>query len=523
MNLINDAWIPVIRADGLKEQIAPWQLTGLDNPVVDINAPRPDFQGALYQFLIGLIQTCFAPEDEEDWLNNWESPPSPDALKQAFDKAAFAFELDNPDGVAFMQDYDLPKGENKPIAGLLIDAPGGKTIKDNLDHFIKHGQVSQLCSSCTATALFTLQTNAPAGGVGHRVSLRGGGPLTTLLIPKEQPSTLWQKIWLNIFNQEDKKSAATLDAQVFPWLAETRLSDKKGRITTPLDVHWLQAYWGMPRRIRLTDKTEQQPCDLCGQSAEQLFSGYRTQNYGINYDGAWVHPLTPYRFDSKDKELPLSLKGQQGGLIYRHWLGLALQDNENGDKAAEIVQFFNHERGRELHSAMASIWCFGYDMDNMKARCWYESRFPVFYLSEQQQNNLMHWAAELINAAREVVKMLRTQIKEAWFKRPKDAKGDMSVIDRQFWENTEADFFRLLEQLARLPEDTGKAPPEIYQNWFNTLQRTVFKIFENATLASIPENLDLKRIVEAKNGLRKKFYGNKAIKNLKINMQEETA
>jgi len=221
--------------------------------------------------------------------------------------------------------------------------------------------------------------------------------------------------------------------------------------------------------------------------------------------------------------LPLSLKGQQGGLVYRHWLGLALQDNENGDKAAEIVQFFNHERGRELHSAMASIWCFGYDMDNMKARCWYESRFPVFYLSEQQQNNLMHWAAELINAAREVVKMLRTQIKEAWFKRPKDAKGDMSVIDRQFWENTEADFFRLLEQLARLPEDTGKAPPEIYQNWFNTLQRTVFKIFENATLASIPENLDLKRIVEAKNGLRKKFYGNKAIKNLKINMQEETA
>ncbi len=523
MNLINDAWVPVIRTDGRRERIAPWQLTETDNPVMELDAPRPDFQGALYQFLIGLLQTCFAPEDEDDWLDYWQTPPSPEALKKAFDKVAFAFELDNPDGIAFLQDYDLPDGESKSIAGLLIDAPGGKTIKDNLDHFIKGGQMNRLCPSCTATALFTLQTNAPAGGVGHRVGLRGGGPLTTLLIPKNEPSTLWQKIWLNIFNQEEKEPAEQLNASVFPWLGETRISDKKGQITTPLDVHWLQAYWGMPRRIRLTGKTEQQQCDLCGHFEEQLFTEYRTKNYGVNYDGAWVHPLTPYRFDPKDKELPLSLKGQQGGLIYRHWLGLALQDNENGDKAAEIVQFFNSERGRKLNTEMASIWCFGYDMDNMKARCWYESRFPVFYLTERQQNNLMHWAFELINAAREVVKILRSQIKEAWFKRPKDAKGDMSVIDRQFWEETEADFFRLLEQLAKLPGETGMAPPDVYKNWFNTLQRTVFQIFESATLASVPEDLDLKRIVAAKNSLRKKFYNNKAIKNLKIKMQEEEA
>ncbi len=523
MNLINDAWIPVIRADGTKTAIAPWQLTETENSVMELNAPRPDFQGALYQFLIGLLQTCFVPEDEDEWLEFWETPPTPDELKRQLEKMTFAFELDNQEGVAFLQDYDLPDGEPKNISALLIEAPGGKTIKDNLDHFVKGGKVNQLCPSCTATALFTLQTNAPSDGVGHRVGLRGGGPLTTLLIPKTNAITLWQKIWLNIFNREEKETPEKIDASIFPWLAETRLSDKKGKITTPLDAHWLQAYWGMPRRIRLATKVEAKHCDLCDDYSELLFTEYRTKNYGINYDGAWVHPLTPYRFDPKKKELPLSLKGQQGGLGYRHWLGLALQDSENGDKAAEIVQFFNAERGRELECRSASLWCFGYDMDNMKARCWYDTRFPVFYLDDQQQNNLMAWAAELIGAAREVVKLLRGQIKEAWFRRPQDAKGDMSGIDRQFWEMTEMDFYRLLEQLAKLPGDTGMAPPEIYQDWFNTLQRTVFQIFESATLASVPEDLDLKRIIAAKNSLRKKFYGNKAIKNLKIKMQQEAA
>ena len=521
MNLITNNWIPIIRQDGRYELIAPWQIAETENPVIEINAPRADFQGALYQLLIGLLQTCFAPEDEDEWLDCWETTPELLKLKEAFEKVAFAFELDNPEGVAFLQDYDLVDGETKSISALLIEAPGGKTIKDNLDHFIKGGKVNQLCPSCSAAALFTLQTNAPSGGVGHRVGLRGGGPLTTLLIPENNSATLWQKLWLNVLNGEEKKSAETIDSRIFPWLDRTRVSDKKGMITTPQNVHSLQAYWGMPRRIRFTTKVEQGVCDLCAQQVEWLFTEYRTKNYGVNYDGAWVHPLTPYRFDPNKKELPLSLKGQQGGLGYRHWLGLALQDIENGDKAAEIVQFFNAERGREFSNNLASLWCFGYDMDNMKARCWYESRFPVFYLDERQRNNLMEWAAELIGAAREVIKLLRTHIKEAWFRRPKDVKGDMSQINAQFWQATERDFYRLLEQLAKLHSDTGMAPPEIYQSWYAALQNKMFQIFETSTLETIPEDLDLKRIIAAKNELRKKFHGNKAIKNIKAKAKEE--
>lgn len=523
MNLITDEWIPVIRQDKSPGCIAPWQIAEQDNPVIEINAPRPDFQGALYQFLIGLLQTCFAPEDEDKWHEYGENPPTQDGLKTHFEKVAFAFEVDNPDGAAFMQDFDLPDGETKPISALLIEAPGEKTIKDNLDHFIKRGHGDQLCCSCSATALFTLQTNAPSGGSGHRVGLRGGGPLTTLIMPDNETASLWQKLWLNVFNQEEMKSAEIIDASVLPWLDATRLSDEKGVITTPIDVHPLQRYWGIPRRIRLTTKIEHGVCDLCGIQSEQLYKEYRTKKHGVKYDGAWVHPLTPYRFDTKKKNLPLSRKGKQGGLGYRHWLGLILQDLENGDKAALVVQFYNEERGRALDSSLVSLWCFGYNMDKMKARCWYESRFPVFYLDEKQKNNLMEWGSELINSAREVVKLLHSQVKSAWFRRPEDIKGDMSQIDAQYWQATESGFYQLLEQLASLPGETRMAPPEIYQAWFETLQKRVFKVFETVTLETNSEDLDLKRIIAAQNGLRKKFYGNKTIKHLKAKATQEEA
>lgn len=524
MNLITDPWIPVIRKDG-PDTIRPWQIAEVDNPVLEIKAPRPDFQGALYQLLIGLLQTCFAPEDEEEWLEYWNAPPSPEQLRGAFEKVGGAFELFNPEGSAFMQDYDLPDGESKPVAGLLIDAPGGKTIKDNLDHFVKRDHIRMLCPACVATALFTLQINAPSGGAGHRVGLRGGGPLTTLLLTGNNNDILWKKVWLNVLNQEELPSSDSYDSSVLPWLGQTRLSTKKADITTPSDVHALQMYWGMPRRVRLEKSDDGGRCDICCEQAEITCRTYRTKKHGVNYDGPWVHPLTPYRFDKEKKNIPLSLKGQKGGLGYRHWLGLALQDSDTGDKAATIVGIFNDERGHiaSLNMRTAALWCFGYDMDNMKARCWYDTHFPVFPLSKEQRQNLIDWSGELIRTAREIVVLLRAGIKSAWFRRPEDVKGDMSKIDQQFWEITEPDFYLTLDSLATLPVGTRMAPPEMYAGWLSVLRKTVTQIFEKNCLETTPEDLDLKRVVAARQTMWKKFYGNKAIKSLITKSTKEEA
>ena len=529
MNLMTSAWVPVIHQDGTKELIAPWQIAETDNPVIDINAPRPDFQGGLYQFLIGLLQTSFAPEDEDQWLEYWEATPTTDELKESFEKLAFAFELNNPGDVAFMQDLELSDGKEESIELLLIGAPGGNTITKNIDLFQKRHQFQKLCSSCAASALFTLQTNGPPGGSGHMAGLRGNGPITTLVMPENRDKkSLFQCLWLNVLPKENANE--TDDAHktnIFPWFSKTRLSKscttkqcqegcpKCG--TYPSNVDLLHAYWSMPRRIRLVKTSDPCKCDICSIETDQPYKSYITKPKGYRYVGGWVHPLTPYQW-AKEK-LPNPIKGQKSGLSYQHWNGLVLQDTTNNYHAAKVVEYFIAERALQIgQSQVASLWCFGYDMEpgQAKARCWYESHFPVFYMDEKQKNNLMDWGAELINSAREVVKILRTQVKEAWFRRPKDVKGDMSSIDMQFWQATETGFYNILEQLAALPGETGMAPAEIYQAWFKTLEKQVFQVFETATLESNPEDLDLKRIISAQNELRKKFYSNKTIKNLKL-------
>lgn len=516
MNLINDAWIPIIRADGQRERIAPWQIAERENPVLELMAPRPDFQGALYQFLIGLLQTTFAPEDEDEWLEYWQSPPHGEKLKSIFAPFATAFELINTDGVAFLQDFNSLDDEPKELASLLIDAPGGKTLKDHLDHFVKGGNLAGACASCTASALFTLQTNAPSGGVGHRVGLRGGGPLTSLLLPEDPHADLWQKLWLNVLTQEEFAQVPTAPtADIFPWLAPTRVSDKSGGATLPDDVHKLQMYWGMPRRIRIEASETSGFCDLCGVNNVELYSHFRTKNYGVNYDGPWVHSLTAYRFDPKKEQLPLSIKGQQGGLGYRHWLSLVWFDPSNGDTAARTVKSFFNAKARLLNrSERITLWSFGYDMDNMKARCWYEQKMPVVSVAGEYRDLFFQLIAELIESARDVVKELRSQVKAGWFSRPKDVKGDTSMIDQSFWQATEPFFYQQLKILAEQPSDSRFMPSQVADVWEKLLRKQAVELFDYWVLEGDAEDMDMKRITSARRLLLINFSKLKSLQTL---------
>ena len=524
MNLINDEWIPVIRENRKREKIAPWQIAETHNPVVEIAAPRPDFQGGLYQFLIGLLQSTFVLKNTDDWLKHFFTPPTLNEMQENFDKVATAFELYAPDSApAFLQEYSFPepaKGSGNPISYLLIDAPGEKTCKDNLDHFVKRDAVTGMCESCTATALFTLQTNAPAGGQGHRVGLRGGGPLTTLLVPEDDNASLWRKLWLNVFVDDDyfNSGVSPVSEGVFPWMGPTRLSDKSGGATLPGDVHLLQMYWGMPRRLRLEPSESSGVCGLCGDHDRRLFSSYRTEARGINYEGPWRHPLTPYREDPKQNDPPGSLKGQKGGLGYRHWLSLAFKDPEKHQTAARVVQSYAQDIAWMLEEkgVHADIWCFGYDMDNMKARCWYEQRMPTIFIDDDEDRELfIHCTTQLITAAGDVVGLLQRQVKAAWFSRPADVKGDTSMIAVSFWNATEEDFYRQLSQLKEhIIQKTRTMPPEVAGDWLNIVTRHARELFDYWVLEGNAEDMNMKRIIRARLDMYRKLKSHGSLKNL---------
>ena len=85
-NLIHEPWLPVKRQSGRIESIQPWRITeDIDaDPIVSFEWPRPDFNGASHEFLIGLLATTIAPEDEDVWQEYWDKPPSSVVLEQQF-------------------------------------------------------------------------------------------------------------------------------------------------------------------------------------------------------------------------------------------------------------------------------------------------------------------------------------------------------------------------------------------------------------------------------------------------------
>lgn len=515
MNLINDPWIPVRRRSGAYELIAPWQLTDghAVDPITGLSSPRADFDGALMQFLIGTLQVMRPPQDDDDWFDAYAEPPTPTQLHKAMAAHADSFHLIGT-GPVFMQDTARLDGKPRSIASLLIEMPGENTAKNNVDFFVKRGGVGAMCPACVAAALFCLQTNAPAGGAGHRTSLRGGGPLSTLIVadPRsdaEFAGTLWRNVWLNVLDRDvlaDRTETpdSVAAANIFPWLAATRTSEPKtGTPTTPGDVHPLQMYWGMPRRIRLIwDEGCDAACSICACQTELLCSSYLTKNYGVDYVGAWRHPLSPHNVQ-KDGQ-PTAMKPQPGGLAYRHWLGLVqgVDSDKIQREPAQVLRVFNERRVRDVGTDQHRLWAFGYDMDNMKARCWYESTMPLYHLQPEQRKRFEDNAGKLVFAATQVASNLRAAVRKAWFRRPQDKKGDVSFITSAFWQVTEGRFYGALGEIHGHLHDAAVAMAK-REAWLRYLGDTSLALFDQWALAGTIEDSDPRRITLARNDLRK--------------------
>lgn len=528
MHLFEDSWIPIRRRDGSRDWITPDQLS--DPDVVAFDADRADFNGALMQFAIGLLQTTAPVENPATWRQLLSMPPDAQTLRDWFAPVAEAFDLGG-DGPRFMQDGALVAESSalNPIAALLIESPGENALRNNSDHFVKRGRLGALCPACAATALFTLQTNAPAGGVGYRTGLRGGGPLTTLLL-HQSPTSLWQDMWLNVVERpqhlERCGDASRTAAQFrFPWLTDVA-SPQPGGELAPAQVHPDHVFWATPRRIRLDmDNVKQGSCDLCGRTSDKLISHFAAKNYGLNYKGAWDHPLSPY-YAVKDEWLPLH--PQPGGMGYRHWLAWVLGQTEgkNKQRPARVVSHAMDFRLRQVGGTLR-LWAFGYDMDNMKARCWYESSLPLYGLGECASKTALKSVAGTVatwlEGAQQAAFFLRSAVKSAWF--GGDARGDFSTIDAEFWHRTEAAFYAQLGrciETVRQNEDADPDTLESRQAWHQALRTTALALFDNTFVGAGPiERQKPRRVAEAHRQLVNGLNGKKMLEVLRLPAAEK--
>ncbi|HAJ48713.1 MAG TPA: type I-E CRISPR-associated protein Cse1/CasA [Alphaproteobacteria bacterium] len=514
-NIVLDKWLPVRRTDGTFDWVSPVQVApSAEGPQIEaLNFPRPDFNAAVLEFLIGLFTVAMLPDDERAWRDAWDTPPDEAALAKALKPFVYALNLDAEGPRAFQDLGALEAKDEKEINAILIDAPGEKTEEQNADLFIKRGGVDALSPAMAAAALITLQTYAPSGGAGHRTSLRGGGPLTTLVVPKGAPS-LWGRIWANVASREALENhdgwAMPLDPNtIFPWLSQTRES-KGDRGTTPSDAHPLQSFFGLPRRIRLDfAPSGGATCGLGGPQSDRIVRTFRMRRYGVNYTGAWRHPLTPYRLEKKSGE-KLPLHPNPGSLSYRHWLGLTGLGTLGKDAEAALIVALGKDR---FQARQPLISASGFDMDNMKARAWVEQTMPLYAAAGKHADKVAALATAMIGRAETAANSLTFAIKVARHGKRKDAtgksgtvqyelrrdlKGDFSFIAEQFWRETESTFRALMD---RAMNDPAFLQEPIFEEWGKALTVETLRIFDALVDFQQIGLLDYARPIVARKGL----------------------
>lgn len=520
-DLLAESWLPVRCRNGGRRFIRPAEIA--EPAVLVLDWSRPDLDAGCRELLIGLLAVACRKRvvEGKSWRAWWHEPPSAAELDAAFAPFADAFVLDGA-GPRFMQDLEDLVAESVPAEGLVIELAG-----ETQGFFAKRHDPLVLGRAGAAMALYTLQTFAPAGGRGNKTSLRGGGPMTTLVLPEApgtgEPLSLWHQLWPNVYWDRDDPRWSDPGGErerLFPWLGPTCVSDGGRRITL-MDVHPATCYWGMPRRIRLDfePNTDKRACDLTGMVDQVIVRSFRSRPNGNDYkDWPKAHPLTPYYRQKPTDAEWLALHPQPGRLGYRDWIGLVVGDSDDEGSVcrapAAILQVAK-ERLKSLGMRQWRLLASGYDMDNMKARGFVESlmpvRLPPAALDAMELEALIR---QLVGGAREAAFSLTSAVRQAAFGEGRNAPKDGGLLrlarDR-FWDQSEPQFFAALDGFADMAEADeaaiGDRLLDVPRQWRASLRRTALTVFDELVPLDRIEEATIERLVTARSGLVWAFGG----------------
>lgn len=469
-----------------------------DDPIVAIATPRADFDATATEFLIGLLTAALSPQDEAEWLERWKSPPTETELQDALDALPDAFALDG-DGPRFMQDFsagDLASQPVEPVQELLLNAK-------NSGLFIKPESVMAMSRAAAAMALITMQTYSTAGGRGFRTSIRGGGPLTTLVDPREQGAPevpLWHLLWANVetavqLENAHRRGGEQTPANVFPWLAPTRTS-ARNEPTTPDDAHALQAYFGMPRRIRLELSETTGVCDLTGLHDGRLVTGLRGKNHGVKYEG-WLHPLSPY-YEGNSPNEKLPVHPQPGGIGWRDWLPLLHEQLDTGTQPAATVTHFRSNRARMVGLRSYAVRAFGYDASKAKLRAWTSSSLPEFAdVDRTTLATLTRTVRGLVGATEIAAFLLNSAVVNARHARGDEVKGDPTGVRSLLWHEMEPSAYEAIASLVAGATEDAEVR-RLNERFRDTLARVATRLFDIHAPTDSTDPQVIRRVIRAR-------------------------
>ena len=239
------------------------------------------------------------------------------------------------------------------------------------------------------------------------------------------------------------------------------VASSKGEQVWPQDRHPVEAFFGMPRRLRLIEQ-------------DGHITGVVQRPHGNNYAG-WEHPLTPHYRMKVGAEL-LPRHPPAGVFGYRHWLGTVAADEkqeENGlRQRAKVVQGW-WSRSRYFSEPSAEVLVAGWAMSNMKPLDYSFSTAPLIQLAEAAALAL----PGLVEAADQFALALRQAL------RPVLAEGEArEAVREEFFIRSQTDFEASVRELQK-----GDTSAEVARRWRDITCRLALSLFDTQTLPGLAQ------------------------------------
>ncbi|HOE17904.1 MAG TPA: type I-E CRISPR-associated protein Cse1/CasA [Syntrophorhabdaceae bacterium] len=285
MNLLYDPWIPVRSDGGTGEfrQITYEELLCQEGSW-QISLPRDDLEMACLQLLISLTQVLFLPFDYKILRRRLDTPLGKGEFSAGLAQVESRwFDLSDPT-TPFMQIREVNADEATPIQKLLVGMPEG----NNHSFFNEVGEVRHLSAACTAIALFNQAVNSPSFGGGFKGGLRGGAPVTTLVLGE----SLRDSIWRNVITLDRVKSRIgnnynyDLSKDKPTWVQH--ISRKETIYTS--DIGLLRGLFWQPAHVELTPPKYNSMCDLLDVPSKIIYEGFKKEKFPYDLVGVWPHP-----------------------------------------------------------------------------------------------------------------------------------------------------------------------------------------------------------------------------------------
>ena len=520
-NLIEEAWIPIRRSSGRVERIAPWQIAEAADPPLRIESPRPDFDAALLEFLIGLVQTVFTPKDSTEWEEIYEAGCSPEALREKMLTERDAFYLDG-DGPRFMQDksvVDDPDFDEMQdlvsLADLFVDREkGDKKLNEEPKMFCKAIGPLVMNRPSSAMGLIALQYFAPGGGAGNAASSRGISPMSVTVEPRGGRASLFRTVWAN---QLTASSLELIGAGrgnerrgPFAWM-ESRTSHERVEDVDPSECDPRIVWWSMPRRVWIEfEPASGRLCDVTREPDSVVGVRVRKRPYGLRFGGL-RHPLSGYMKTKDGRLAPWPTPPE--GLSFRDW-PQAVYSSEKTSAPMVIDLIARDERDRSLRPGNSSddygVRIFGVRRpEQMKTTCAAGVSWPLLHGPIDSRDAVAQFARQLTHAAELVHRRIKKALERAWTTESLQGKearipGDLNARIVPMMDSlTVTVFFGLVRRREIQAQDLSLPDVDsLRREWVQTLLSAAQIVFDDLAPMCLDEaTRDLGRVVRERRDL----------------------